>query len=166
MSGPRKKEKTLKDLLPTDVLVHPLKAATKEEAIGELLNALVIHGAADLSREGALREAFLEREKVASTGIGNGLAIPHIKSKFADKMTVGVGISEQGIDFGAHDGAPARVIFMWICAPAETQAHLALMRGLAAMGREASNIEQLARTRERRAFLAAAEEIPVEPKAK
>jgi mannitol/fructose-specific phosphotransferase system IIA component (Ntr-type) len=166
MSGPRKKEKTLKDLLPTDVLVLPLKAATKEEALAELLNALVIQGAADLSREGALREAFLEREKVASTGIGNGLAIPHIKSKFAEKMTVGVGISEQGIDFGAHDSAPANVIVMWICAPAETQAHLALMRGLAAMGREGDNIERLAKMRDRRAFLAAAEEISVEPKGK
>jgi PTS system nitrogen regulatory IIA component len=166
MSAPRKKEKTLKDLLPTDVLVQPLKAATKEEALGELLNALVIHGAADLSREGALREAFLEREKVASTGIGNGLAIPHIKSKFAEKMTIGVGTSERGIDFGAHDSEPARIIVMWICPPAETQAHLALMRGLAAMGREAGNIEKLAKTRDRRAFLAAAEEIPVEPKSK
>lgn len=166
MSGPRKKEKTLKELLPTDVLVQPLKAATKEEALAELLNALVIHGAADLSREGALREAFLEREKVASTGIGNGLAIPHIKSKFADKMTVGVGTSEQGIDFGAHDSEPARIVVMWICPPAETQAHLALMRGLAAMGREAENIEKLAKTRDRRAFLAAAEEISVEPKGK
>ncbi|MCK6459248.1 MAG: PTS sugar transporter subunit IIA [Planctomycetes bacterium] len=162
MSGPRKKEKTLKDLLPTDVLVQPLKAATKEEALGELLNALVIHGAADLSREGALREAFLEREKVASTGIGNGLAIPHIKSKFAEKMTIGVGTSERGIDFGAHDSEPARIIVMWICPPAETQAHLALMRGLAAMGREAGNIEKLAKARDRRTFLAASEAISVE----
>lgn len=166
MSGPRKKEKSLKELLPTDVLVQPLKAATKEEALAELLNALVIHGAADLSREGALREAFLEREKVASTGIGCGLAIPHIKSKFADKMTVGVGIADHGIDFGAHDNQPARIIVMWICAPAETQSHLALMRGLAAMGRDPENIETLAKTRDRRAFLAAAEEISVEPKGK
>ncbi|HEX5139016.1 MAG TPA: PTS sugar transporter subunit IIA [Planctomycetota bacterium] len=166
MSGPRKKEKSLKDLLPADVLFQPLKATTKESAIGELLNALVIQGAADLAREGALLEAFLEREKVASTGIGNGLAIPHIKSKFADKMTVGVGTSEVGIDFGAHDGEPARIIIMWICAPAETQAHLALMRGLAAMGREAKNIGALTKARDRRAFLAAAEAISVEPKTK
>jgi mannitol/fructose-specific phosphotransferase system IIA component (Ntr-type) len=162
MAAPRKKEKTLKDLLPTDVLVQPLKAATKDEAITELLNALVIHGAADLSREAALREAFLEREKVASTGIGGGLAIPHIKSKFADKMTVGVGIADHGIDFGAHDNQPARIIVMWICAPAETQAHLGLMRGLAAMGRDPDNIETLAKTRDRRAFLAEAEQISVE----
>jgi mannitol/fructose-specific phosphotransferase system IIA component (Ntr-type) len=156
MTAPRRKEKSLRELLP----------ATKEEAITELLNALVIHGAAGLDREVALREAFLEREKVASTGIGNGLAIPHIKTKFADKMTVGVGVSEQGIDFGAHDSLPARVIVMWICPPAETQTHLALMRGLAAMGRDTDNIDTLAKTRDRRTLLAAAEEISVEPKSK
>jgi mannitol/fructose-specific phosphotransferase system IIA component (Ntr-type) len=166
MTAPRRKEKTLRDLIPTDVIVQLLKADTKNDAIAELLNALVIHGAADLSREGALREAFLERETVASTGIGNGLAIPHIKSKFADKMAVGVGLSERGIDFGAHDGQPARVVVMWICPPAETQTHLALMRGLAAMGREGENIDSLAKARDRRAFLAAAEEISVEPKGK
>lgn len=166
MSGPRKKEKTLREMIPTDVIVQPLKAATKEEAIAELLNALVIHGAADLTRESALLEAFLEREKVASTGIGNGLAIPHIKNKFAEKMAVAVGVSEAGIDFGAHDSQPARVVVMWICPPAETQTHLALMRGLAAMGRDAGNIERLAKARDRRAFLAAAEETSVEPKGK
>ncbi|MFI5403095.1 MAG: PTS sugar transporter subunit IIA [Planctomycetota bacterium] len=159
MSGPRKKEKTLRELIPTDVIVQPLAATTKEAAIKELLNALVIHGAADLSREGALLEAFLEREKVASTGIGNGLAIPHIKNKFAEKMTVGFGLSEQGIDYGAHDNQPAHVIVMWICPSAETQAHLALMRGLASMGRDGDNIDTLSKVRDRRALLAACEQI-------
>jgi len=166
MAGPRRKEKTLRELFPGDVTVQPLKAGTKDEALAELLNALLIQGAADISREGALLEAFLEREKVASTGIGNGLAIPHIKNKFADKMVVGVGVSDQGIDFGAHDSQPARIVVMWICPPAETQTHLALMRGLAAMGRDPENIERLAKTRDRRAFLAAAEGISVEPKGK
>jgi mannitol/fructose-specific phosphotransferase system IIA component (Ntr-type) len=81
-------------------------------------------------------------------------------------MAIAVGVSEQGIDFGAHDGEPARIVVMWICPPAETQVHLALMRGLAAMGREGRNIDILAKTRDRRAFLAAAEEISVEPKGK
>lgn len=162
MAAPRRKEKSLRELLPTDVIVQPLSATTKDAAIKELLNALVIQGAADLTREGALLEAFLEREKVASTGIGNGLAIPHIKNKFAEKMTVGFGMSEQGIDYGAHDNQPARLIVMWICPPAETQAHLALMRGLATMGRDDSNIDKLVKTRDRRALLAAADQISVE----
>lgn len=162
MAAPRRKEKTLRELLPADVIVQPLAATTKDAAIKELLNALVIQGAADLTREGALLEAFLEREKVASTGIGNGLAIPHIKNKFAEKMSVGFGLSEQGIDFGAHDHQPARLIVMWICPPAETQSHLALMRGLAAMGRDDENIDALVKTRDRRALLAAADQISVE----
>lgn len=166
MGGPRKKDKTLREMIPTDVIVQPLKAATKDEAVAELLNALVIHGAADLTRESALLEAFLEREKVASTGIGNGLAIPHIKNKFAEKMAVAVGLSDQGIDFGAHDSQPAKVVVMWICPPAETQTHLALMRALATMGREPENIDRLAKARDRRALLAAAEEISVEPRGK
>jgi mannitol/fructose-specific phosphotransferase system IIA component (Ntr-type) len=81
-------------------------------------------------------------------------------------MTIGFGLSEQGIDFSAHDGQPAQVIVMWICPPAETQTHLALMRGLAAMGRDPDNIAKLAKARDRRALLAAAEEIAAEPKGK
>ncbi|MHC4547856.1 MAG: PTS sugar transporter subunit IIA [Planctomycetota bacterium] len=162
MNGQRRRDtKTLRGLVPSDVLVQPLKGATREAAIGELLNALVIHGVLDLERETGVREALLQRERVASTGIGNGLAIPHAKSKFAERLGVAVGLSEAGVDFEAHDGEPAHVVVLWICPPRATQEHLALMRGLATLAQDPKMTARLAKCKDRRGFLALVEQIPL-----
>jgi mannitol/fructose-specific phosphotransferase system IIA component (Ntr-type) len=165
MAGPRRKETTIRDLLPPEVIVKRLWVADKEEALAELLNTLVIEaGVADLGRETEFKEALFEREKVASTGIGNGLALPHVKSKFADKWAVAVGQSEDGIEWGAHDGQPVRLVVMWVCPPTETKSHLALMRALAAMAKETGNIDKLVAARDRKRFLEALGEMAVEEK--
>jgi PTS system fructose-specific IIC component len=160
----RRREKTVRDLLPSDVIVRRLKAETKEEAITELLNALVIDGVLDLSREASVRDSLLQREQVASTGIGNGMAIPHAKNKFAERLGVAVGISDQGLDFGAHDSQYAHVIVLWICPPKETQAHLALMRGLATVAQEEKVMWRLAGCKDKRTFLGFLEDVPAEKK--
>ena len=95
-----------------------------------LLNALVIHGAADLSREGALLEAFLEREKVASTGIGNGLAIPHIRTLQAKELIVAVGLSRDGIDFDAMDREKVHVFVAMVTPPYEDKLYLRVLKSL------------------------------------
>ena len=160
----RRKEKTVRDLIPSDVLVQPLVGTTREEAITELLNALVIHGVLDLQREKGVRESLLERERVASTGIGNGLAVPHAKSKYAERMGVAVGLSERGIDFGARDGEPARTVILWVCPPKATQEHLALMRALATLAQDPKMTARLAKSRDRKGFLAIVEQVTVERK--
>lgn len=165
MAGPRKKDRrTVRDLVPSDLLFHKLYCTTREDAIRELLNALVIHGVIEMDREDETRKAILERESVASTGIGHGIAMPHAKSKFADRFGLTVGISEDGIDFQAHDGSSARVIFLWVCPPAQTKEHLALMRALAAVAQDPDNTDRMAGCRDRRALLGLLEEFPVEDK--
>jgi len=167
MANPNRRESTtVKDLVPSDVLVQHLKATTKRAAIQELVNALAIHGVIDLSREREVLDAMLERERVASTGIGNGMAIPHGKNKHADRLGVAVGLSEEGIDFAAHDGQPAHVVVLWICPPAATPEHLALMRALAGVAREPDHTKRLAKARDRRQFLAVLGDIEVETKGK
>ena len=111
---------TLESLLPSPPLVQTLYCTEKEDAIKELLNALVIDGVLDLSREKSTLEQILEREKVATTAIGRGIAVPHAKSKFAERFGLAIGLSDDGIDFGARDGSPTRVIFLWVCPPAAT----------------------------------------------
>jgi len=160
----RRREKTVRDLIPSNVQVRLLKASTKEEAITELLNVLVIDGVLDLSREASVRDSLLQREQVASTGIGNGMAIPHAKNKFAERLGVVVGISDQGLDFGAHDDQYAHVIVLWICPPKETQAHLALMRALASVAQEEKVMWRLAGCKDKRTFLGILEEVPAEKK--
>jgi PTS system fructose-specific IIC component len=160
----RRKGRTVRDVVPSEVSVLDLKATTKEEAITELLNVLVIAGILDLSRETTVRDSILERERVASTGIGNGIAIPHAKSKFADGFGLAVGLSHDGIDFNAYDDIPAFVVALWVCPPAATQEHLALMRGIASIAKDPNVAGTLAGCRDKRGFLDFLEQIAIEEK--
>jgi len=166
MSQPRRKEKTVRDVVPPDLEVVKLKAATREEAIRELVTSLVAHDVVDLDREREVRDLILEREGVASTGIGNGVALPHAKFKHAKKLGVVFGLSEDGIEFGAHDSIPAFVVVLWVCQPRQVEEHLALMRGLATVAKDANRAGELAAVRDRRSALEFLGTIPVEEKGK
>ena len=162
MNQPRKKEKTVRDIVPPDLEVVRLTATTREEAVRELLSSLVAQDVIDLDREREIRNAILEREKVASTGIGNGVALPHAKSKHAKKLGVVVGLSEDGIEFDAHDSIPAFVMVMWVCEPRQVKEHLALMRGLATVAKDANRAGELAGVRDRRSALDFLGSVPME----
>ena len=162
MSQPRRKLKTVKDVVPPDLEVLHLSATTREEAIREMLSQLVAQDVIDLDREKEIREAILEREKVASTGLGNGVALPHAKSKHAKKLGVVFGMSKEGIDFNAHDYIPSYVMVMWVCEPRQIKEHLALMRGLATVANDADRAGKLANVRDRRSALDFLGSIPLE----
>ena len=168
MAHPQKRKdvKTVRDFVPSDVIVQHLQTTDKAEAIGELLNALVIAGVLPLDKEKMVLEAILERERVASTGIGNGLAMPHGKSKFAERFGVAVGLSEPGIEFGAHDDIPAFIVVLWVCGPKDTKRHLALMRGLATVAKDPNLSGTLAGCRDKKSFLDVLEKVPIEERGK
>ena len=69
----RRDRKTARELFPDDLLVLPIHAADKREVVTQLLNALVIEGVLPLEREDEVRQSILDREEVASTGIGTGV---------------------------------------------------------------------------------------------
>ncbi len=87
-----------------------MEAADKEEAFEELVDLLVQTGGVS-DREAAL-EAIRTREALGSTGIGNGIAVPHGKHASVSRLVGAVGISRQGIDFGSPDRKPAHIIFL------------------------------------------------------
>jgi mannitol/fructose-specific phosphotransferase system IIA component (Ntr-type) len=163
---PRRDRQTVKDLLPGTVSLQHLSGGAGPDAIRELVNVLAIQGVFDIGREVSLRDQILEREGVASTAIGNGVAIPHCKSKFADSFGLAVGLSDAGIDFAARDEQPVRVVFLWICPPADTKAHLALMRALASLAQDPDAVDRVARCRDKKMLLKALGDVEVEPKGK
>lgn len=134
--------------------MQPLDAQEKEAAIASLLNALAVNGRIPIEREREVLDAILQRERVASTGIGGGLAIPHAKSKWADRLGIAVGVSQAGIDFGAIDGQPVRVVVLAVGPPSATAEHLAVMRALATLAKDAKRMQKLAAIRDRRELLA------------
>ena len=103
---------TLLDILsPRSVLVG-LQGETKEEIIEELVDSLE-SGTVVTDREKVL-QAVVEREKIMSTGIGDGIAIPHGKSDAVTRLAAALGIHKRGVDFEALDGEPAYVFFMLV----------------------------------------------------
>jgi len=110
---------TLSEFLEDGVICF-LESSHRDEALKSLVDALVSAGKIPDSK--AFFDAILKREKIVSTGIGMGVAIPHAKLEGFDHFFVAVGVqkSKEGIEWDALDGAPVKLIFM-IGGPASQQ---------------------------------------------
>jgi len=103
---------TLMEILSTKSIIVDLQGETKEEIIKELVDALEV-GEVITDRDKVL-QAVLEREKIMSTGIGDGIAIPHGKSDAVVRLAAALGTQKRGVDFEALDGEPAYVFFLLV----------------------------------------------------
>jgi mannitol/fructose-specific phosphotransferase system IIA component (Ntr-type) len=90
--------------------VLELPSVSKNEALGGLCKALA--GDSRVLDGGALYEAILQRERQASTGIGQGLAFPHVKIPQVTDFILAIGRSREGVEFGAPDRQPVHLIFL------------------------------------------------------
>ena len=102
----------LRDCLKKEMLLLDVASSKKEDVIGELVNLFPI---SDRAKE-ILIDTLLNREKLGSTGVGKGIAIPHCRSLVVEKPLISVGRSKKGVDFGSLDGKPVHIIFL-VCAP-------------------------------------------------
>jgi nitrogen PTS system EIIA component len=102
----------ISDFLNPELILPELVARTKEEVLMELADGIA-RNFPGVSAEKLLR-ILKEREKLGSTGIGDGFAIPHGKSKSIDQMIISFGRSRAGIPFDSLDGKPAHYFFVLI----------------------------------------------------
>ena len=107
----------LKDYLPEPNIAADLKGTTKVEVIKELLSVMSAEGL--VSDYDSALEDILAREGYLSTGLENGLAIPHAKSDGIKKLTMVFGLSKKGVDFESLDQKPAQLIFL-VLSPKDT----------------------------------------------
>ena len=91
----------LKKPLTVETICLDLKGATKEAILAEMVDLLVASG--HIRDRDAVLKAVLEREKRMSTGMQNGIAIPHGKTDSVDCLVAALGIKRAGVDFGALD---------------------------------------------------------------
>lgn len=120
-----------------------LAGSTLEEVLTEMSNGLartgVVSDGADLARR------LVERERMGSTGLGGGLAIPHCKLREIADVVLGVGVSQRGIDFSAADGLPVRLVFL-VLSPADAPAlHLQALARISRVIRLPGVTERLAK---------------------
>ena len=105
----------IEDLLSPDLMIMDLKATTQEEAIKEMANLEVKQGV--VNNEEEFIKSIWAREKESTTGIGEGIAMPHARNKYINRAAVLFAKSPKGIDYKALDGQPVHLFFM-ITAPA------------------------------------------------
>jgi len=98
------------DFLNKDSIELNLKSGNKKEVIEELVEILDKRGL--LIDKNAVVDSLFEREELGSTGIGQGIAIPHSKTKGVKELVGVLGISKNGVDFDALDGEPVNIFFL------------------------------------------------------
>jgi PTS system nitrogen regulatory IIA component len=109
------------DVLHRSAIISDLNSIDKKGIIKELV--VPIASIAGINPEECVR-VLMEREQLGSTGIGDGIGIPHGKMKSLDSLVLGFGRSRKGVDFESIDGQPTHIFFMLITPENSTGLHL------------------------------------------
>lgn len=117
----------LTEIVHDTAIIPQLRAKDRDEAIRELVQALVSAGATDAEAAPGLIEKLLDRERKGSTGFGRGVAVPHVKHRSVNTIRAAVGISQQGIDFNALDKQPVYTVFLLLSPEDRPEEHLQAM---------------------------------------
>ena len=131
---------TLTDLIAANAVIPALKVNGKKQALQELASR-----AAELTgqNERAILEILMQREKLGSTGVGNGVAIPHGKLPKLGRLFGLFARLERGIDFEALDGQPVDLIFLLLAPEAAGADHLKALARVSRLLRNQQTTEKL-----------------------
>lgn len=117
----------LTDIVSPGAIVPHLAAVERDDAVRELVEALVASGAASAKHKDELVKRVLDREKLGSTGFGRGVAVPHVKHPSATGIAAAIGLSAQGVEFNAMDKQPVYSIFLLLSPEDKPEEHLQAM---------------------------------------
>jgi len=130
--------KRLSEIVGEDGFIDSLKNVDKVGVIREMVEEAAKRGRIRAEDVEDVVSRILKREQQGSTGIGNGVAIPHIKQyPGVSEMVVVVGRTKHDVDFGAVDGQPCRLFFLILTPKEQTEEHIKVLRRIAAIARDA-----------------------------
>lgn len=112
------------DVLLKEAILSDLKANDKKGVLEELVTPVA--RIAGINHD-YLVKVLMERERLGSTGIGEGIGIPHGKVKDLESLVLGFGLSKKGVDFDSMDGQPAHIFFLLLTPENSTGLHLKLL---------------------------------------
>ncbi len=120
----------LSDFVVREAILVDLQATGKEAAIREIVGSLQVAGRiAEADTEGVIR-AILGREELGSTGIGQGVAVPHTRHPTVDQLIGTVALSKKGVDFAALDGESVDIFFLLVSPPNRPGEHLRALENI------------------------------------
>ena len=132
----------LREFFAADAIALPLDAATKDDALAELVGLLNT----DTKSAETLLKLLHRREALGSTGVGRGAAVPHCRSLVVNRLQLAYGYSPSGLAFDAADDLPVHHIFLIVAPPNEmSNQYLPTLGKIAQLAKEPGVPEQLAR---------------------
>ncbi|HSU57173.1 MAG TPA: PTS sugar transporter subunit IIA [Candidatus Dormibacteraeota bacterium] len=121
----------LGDILGPEQIVPAMNAATRWEAIDELINVLVSTGKIKPEHHDAIAAVVKKRESSMSTGIGFGIGIPHASTDLIYEVVGALGRSKKGINFDALDNQPVNLVMLFLVPQGQFQKHLHTLANIA-----------------------------------
>jgi len=119
----------LGDIIREDFIIPELRAKDKKGVLEELAEVICSHG--ESIEKASLVKVLVERERLGTTGIGDGVAIPHGKLPDLDQPVVSFGRSKKDLDFDAIDGQPVHLFFLLVAPENSSGAHLQVLAKIA-----------------------------------
>lgn len=129
------------DLLRKDIMIMDLKSTDKQSVIEEMIHNL--HKYKVINDMDTFKEAILNREAQSSTGLGDGIAMPHAKTSSVNEPAVLFAKSNQGIEYDSLDGQPAHLFFMIAVPDDSNDTHLQTLASLSKLLMESTFVEKL-----------------------
>lgn len=122
----------LTEFVVREAILTDLVAKTKADAIRAMVGSLKKAGMIPEADEEGIVAAIMKREELGSTGIGNGVAVPHTKHPSVTRLVATVAVSKAGVDFASLDGEDVFILFLLVSPPDRPGDHL---RGLETISR-------------------------------
>ena len=141
----------LSELLNANAVALRLRAKTKPEALVELV--ALLESAHGFRSQGEILDRVTRREAMMTTGIGNGVAIPHGKARSVDRMAAAVAVAPQGLDFESEDGQPVFLLVLFVSPENDTTLHVRMLANLSRLLKEESVRKGLREADSANAFL-------------
>lgn len=138
----------LSEILEEDCVIPDLKARDKKGVLEELAETLTLRQPA-LDKNSLVR-VLLERERLGSTGIGDGVAIPHGKFNGVSEPVISFGRSSKGLDFESMDGQPAFLFFLLVAPENSASVHLKALAKIAKILKNSSFRKSLMESKDRK----------------
>jgi nitrogen PTS system EIIA component len=120
----------LSDFVVPEAILVDLQANGKEEAIREIVRSLYTAGKLAEQELESVTRAILNREELGSTGIGQGVAVPHTRHPTVNRLIGTVALSQTGVEFAALDGEPVNIFFLLVSPPNQPGDHLRALENI------------------------------------
>jgi len=130
----------LKEILKADYVAF-LETTSKDETLNEMIH--LMDRSENILDKNKFSQAVFQREQIVSTGIGLGMAIPHVKIKEVADITIGIGIIRKGIDWNAIDNKPVHVVFLIAASDSQHEAYLRILAKIVLVMKNQSRREKL-----------------------